>query len=102
MNSFRCFLVIARREMYSYNGHMNIVSSTNVRNNWADVAKIALKKEYVLVTHRGKVKTAIIDVEVLEDLLSLHDKEYLESIKRARADARAGRVYTFEEVFGNI
>ena len=81
---------------------MNIISSTKVRNNWAEVTKAALKKEYILVTHRGKVKTAIIDVEVLEDLLSLHDPEYLESIKRARADAKAGRVYTMEEVFGNI
>lgn len=88
--------------MYSYNVRMNIISSTKVRNNWAEVTKAALKKEYILITHRGKVKTAIIDVDVLEDLLSLHDPEYLESIKRARADAKAGRVYTMEEVFGNI
>lgn len=88
--------------MYSYNEHMNIVSSTKVRNNWSEVTKAALKKDFILVTHRGKVKTAIIDVDLLEDLLSLHDKEYMESIKRAREDAKAGRVYTFGEVFGNI
>ena len=95
-------MIVVTGEMYSYNVHMNIISSTKVRNNWSDVTKMALKKEYVLVTHRGKVKTAIIDIDVLEDLLSLYDKEYLESIKRARADAKAGRVYTFEDVFGNI
>ena len=88
--------------MYSYNVHMVIVSSTKLRNNLADVIKTAGKKDYVLVTHRGKVKTAVVDVEVLEDLLSLHDQEYLKSIKRAREDVKAGRVYTFEDVFGNI
>lgn len=81
---------------------MNIVSSTKLRNNLADVIRTVLSKNYVWVTHRGKIKMAMVDAEVLEDLLSLHDKEYVESIKRAREDAKAGKVYTMEEVFGNI
>ncbi len=36
----------------------------------------------------------------LEDLLAATSPEYLSSIKEARADYRAGRVKSHEEVFG--
>ena len=36
----------------------------------------------------------------LEDLLASTSPEYLESIKEARADYKAGRVKSHEEVFG--
>ena len=36
----------------------------------------------------------------LEDLLASTSPEYLKSIKEARADYKAGRVKTHEEVFG--
>ncbi len=36
----------------------------------------------------------------LEDLLASTSPEYLDSIKKARADYKAGRVKTHEEVFG--
>lgn len=102
MNSFYCFLIIVTVKMYSYNGHMTIISSTNLRNNLADALKMAQKKDYVLVSHRGKINTAIVDIDMLEDLLELNDKEYLASIKRAREQYKRGEYYTFEEVFGNI
>ena len=38
--------------------------------------------------------------EFLEDLLAATAPEYIESIKEARADYKAGRVKTHEEVFG--
>lgn len=81
---------------------MTIVNSTNLRNNLSDTLKMAKKKDFVLVSHRGKINTAIVDIDLLEDLLELSDKDYLKSIKEAREDAKVGRVYSFEEVFGNI
>jgi hypothetical protein len=36
----------------------------------------------------------------LEDLLAATSPEYLESIKEARSDYKAGRIKTHEEVFG--
>ena len=36
----------------------------------------------------------------LEDLLAATSPEYLESIKEARADYKAGRVRSHQEVFG--
>jgi len=37
----------------------------------------------------------------LEDLLATTSPEHLESIKAARADYKAGRIKTHEEVFGH-
>ena len=37
----------------------------------------------------------------LEDLLASTSPEYLKSIKEARADYKAGRVKTHQEVFGS-
>jgi PHD/YefM family antitoxin component YafN of YafNO toxin-antitoxin module len=37
----------------------------------------------------------------LEELLATTSPEYLESIKEARADYKAGRVKTHDEVFGH-
>lgn len=37
----------------------------------------------------------------LEDLLAATSPEYIESIKEARADYKAGRVKSHNEVFGN-
>ncbi len=81
---------------------MNIINSTNLRNNLADALKTVKKGKYLLISQKGTIKKAIIDIEELEDLLSLYNEEYVKSIKKARADVKAGRVYTFEEVFGNI
>lgn len=37
--------------------------------------------------------------EVLEDVVALSSKEYLNSIKEARRDYKEGRVKQFEEIF---
>jgi len=79
-----------------------IISTTRLRDNLADALKKVAKEDFVLVTHRGKVKSAIVDIDYLEDLLLANNKEYLKSIKRAREDIKEGKVYTFDEVFDNI
>ena len=38
--------------------------------------------------------------EFIEDLLAATSPEYLDSITEARADAKAGRTKTIDEVFG--
>lgn len=88
--------------MYSYNVHMNIVNSTKLRNNLAEALKSVKKSKYLLVSHRGKIKTAIVDIDMLEDILEMGDKKYLKSIAEAREQYKKGEYYTFEEVFGNM
>ena len=55
-------------------------------------------KSIILVKRHGKVESALIDIDSLEDLLAVQDPDYVKSI----AEARASKVwYTPEEVFGD-
>jgi PHD/YefM family antitoxin component YafN of YafNO toxin-antitoxin module len=82
---------------------MNVVSSTVLRNNLADSLKeVANKKDFLLISKKGKVTSAIVNIDLLEDLLSLASKEYKDSIKKARKEYEKGEVFTHEEIFGDI
>ena len=56
-------------------------------------------KPAVLITALNKMPKKERD-SFLEDLLAATSPEYLESIKEARADHKAGRVRSHQEVFG--
>lgn len=81
---------------------MNVVNATVLRNNLKDTLDEVEKRNYLLISRRGKIASAIVDIDFFEDLLALTSKKYLKSIKEAREDFKAGRVKTFEEVFGGI
>ena len=81
---------------------MNIVNSTVLRNNLSDAIKEVKKKDYLLIANRGKITSALVDVELFEDLLALKDKNYLKSIKKAREEFEKGEFYGHNEVFGEI
>lgn len=82
---------------------MNIVSATVLRNNLADsLSEVTDKKDFLLVSKKGKITSAIVNIDLFEDLLVLANNDYLKSIKEAREDYKKGRVKTFEEVFGEI
>lgn len=81
---------------------MNVVNATVLRNNLADALNEARKKDYLLVAKKGKITSAIVDIDFFEDLLALTSPKYIKSIKEARKDIKKGRVYTHEEAFGQI
>jgi PHD/YefM family antitoxin component YafN of YafNO toxin-antitoxin module len=56
-------------------------------------------KPAVLITALNKMSKKDRD-SFLEDLLAATSPEYLASIKEARADYKAGRVKSHQEVFG--
>ena len=60
------------------------------------------KEDYILVTDRGEPKAALVNIDYFEDLLMANSPEYIKSIKEAREDFKAGRVYTHEQVFGDL
>jgi len=62
------------------------------------VVKINLDPEEIIKAIK-KMKKKGRDA-FLEDLLASTSPEYLNSIKEARADYKAGRIKTHEEVFG--
>ena len=56
-------------------------------------------KSILLVKRRGNVESALIDIDMLEDLLAVQDPAYIKSIAEARASKEW---YTPEEVFGDL
>lgn len=82
---------------------MNYITVSTLRNNLSSTIKeIGNKKDFLLVGKRGKIKTALVDIDLFEDLLELSDKVYLKSIKKARKEIEKGETHTFQEVFGEI
>lgn len=61
--------------------------------------KVEVKHQDIIAAVK-KMKKAERD-NFLEDLLASTSPEYLRSIKEARADYKAGRVKSHEEVFGH-
>ena len=82
---------------------MNIVNSTVLRNNLADVVnEVSKKKDYFLVARKGKITSALVNIDLFEDLLALTNKKYVASIKRARSEYQKTDVFTHEQAFGEV
>ncbi len=79
------------------------VDTSTLRNNLADVIReVVKKKDFIMLTKRAKPMAALIDLDLLEELLALSSKDYLKSIRQARKDYEEGRTLTHAEVFGDI
>lgn len=81
---------------------MNIVNATVLRNNLSDAINETEKKDYLLVARKGKVISALVNIDLFEDLLALSNKKYLASIKKAREEYKKGEIFTHKQAFGEI
>jgi len=82
---------------------VNIINTTVLRNNLADaLSEVAKKKDFLLVAKKGKITSAIVNIDLFEDLLALANKNYLKTIEKARKEYKKGDIFTHEEVFGQI
>jgi len=82
---------------------MNIINSTTLRNNLADAMKeVDQKKDYLLVSKKGQITSALVNIDLFEDLLALANKNYKESIKIAREEYKKGQTFSHKDVFGDI
>jgi len=82
---------------------MNIITSTVLRNNLSDSLKeVTEKKDYLLVAKKGKVTSALVNIDLFEDLMALVNKKYVKSIKKAREEYKKGDFFSHAEVFGEI
>lgn len=82
---------------------MNIIATTTLRENLAQsLATVSGKKDYLLISKKGKVSSAIVNIDLFEDLLLLADKNYLEEIKNARREYEKGDYFTHDQVFGSL
>ena len=78
------------------------VASTVLRNNLSEILDVVAQRQIMLVKRRDKAEVALIDADLLEDLLELHDKNYVKSIRAARREIKEGKTATFEQVFGDL
>ena len=82
---------------------MNVINTTVLRNNLASaLEEVQKKSKYLLIARKKKITSAIINIDLFEDLLSLANKKYINSIKKARKEFERGEFFTFDEVFGEI
>ena len=82
---------------------MNIITTTVLRNNLSDsLNEVISKKDYLLVAKKGQITSALVNIDLFEDLLALTNKEYLESIKKARIEYKKGNFFTHQQVFGEV
>ncbi len=79
-----------------------VVGATEVRNNLSSVLDMAEQDGVTLIKRHKKTAIALINTDLLEDLLELHDKTYVESIAQARKDVEEGRTYTLDQAFGHL
>jgi len=82
---------------------MKYATTTTLRNNLAaNLDLVENVRDFLLVTKRGKLNSAIGNIDLFEDLLELADKSYVASIKKARREFEQGEVFSFDEVFGDL
>lgn len=82
---------------------MNIINATILRNNLADaINTVEGKKDYMLIAKRGEITSALVNIDLLEDLLALANKKYRESIKKARDEYKRKDIFTHDQVFGEV
>jgi prevent-host-death family protein len=81
----------------------NLIQASTLRSNLAKVLdSVDSKKDYFLVTKKGKPQAALVNLDFFEDLLALSSHKYLNSIKKARKQIKKGLFYSHEEVFGEL
>lgn len=79
------------------------VSSTTLRDNFSDTLKeISQNEKYLLITKKGRPVSVIVNLDFFEDLLALHSKNYVNSIKEARKDYKSNNLFSHNEVFGSL
>ena len=82
---------------------MNVVNATVLRNNLSDsLNEVLNKKSYLLIARKNKIVSALVDIELFEDLIALSNKKYLASIKKARDEYKKKDIFSHEEVFGEL
>jgi prevent-host-death family protein len=79
------------------------INATKFRNNFKDTMDHVKKsKKPLIITDRDVPSAILIDIDEYEDLLTGKDKEYLTSIKNARAQYAKGNVLDMSDVFADV
>ena len=76
---------------------------TEVRNRFPKIIHQVERGDQVIITRHGKPTAIIIklDPNILETNAILKDKEMMKKIRSAKEDIKAGRLYSYQDVFGD-
>jgi PHD/YefM family antitoxin component YafN of YafNO toxin-antitoxin module len=77
----------------------NTISSSALRSGLSDALDAVDTDNILIVTRRGKKERALVDLDMLEDLLAANDPQYLAKIKESR---ESNEYLSHEDVFGGI
>jgi PHD/YefM family antitoxin component YafN of YafNO toxin-antitoxin module len=64
--------------------------------------KMASMGKYLIITKNGRAEAVVMTPEELETLEIKADPKLMQSLIKAQADLKAGRVYSHAEVFKNV
>lgn len=79
------------------------INTTNLRNNLKDATNyVRESKKPLIITERGVPTSVLVDIDEYEDYLESKDRNFLQSIKRARSQKKTGEVFSIDDVFGSI
>lgn len=82
---------------------MNYINATTLRKNLSGTIKaVRTSKKPLFVSNRGKVVAGLLNIDLLEDLLELKDKKYVESIRKSREEFEKGNTFTMDDLFGEL
>jgi len=81
---------------------MDTIAATTLRNNLADAINEVAKKKYLLIAKRGQIISALVNIDLFEDLIALANKRYLARIKKSREEYKKGDVFTHDQAFGEV
>jgi PHD/YefM family antitoxin component YafN of YafNO toxin-antitoxin module len=79
-----------------------VIPATEMRNNLSSVLDAVELEGITLIRRHKQTNVALINADLLEDLLELHDRDYVRSIAQARQDVKEGRTYTLDQAFGDL
>ena len=77
-----------------------IIDATILRNNLGEAIEAVTSGDTLLVKKRGKLRVAIVDLDLFEDMLAGQSPEYRQSIAEARQQYKTGETMSIEEAFG--
>ncbi|MBU0578716.1 type II toxin-antitoxin system Phd/YefM family antitoxin [Patescibacteria group bacterium] len=82
---------------------MQVITTTTLRKYLSDsVDKVSGDKDYLLIARRGKIVSALVNIDLFEDLVALMNKDYKESIAQARDEYEQGEYVSHEQLFGEL
>lgn len=80
-----------------------VVQASVLRNHLSGTLdEVSKGTEFLLIARNNELVSALVDIDFFEDLLAARGKEYRKSIREARRQYKAGKVFSHTDIFGKL